>query len=381
MAGFKYFDLKIVSPPFELPLTDLIIELDYLRKKELYGTTPPFIFFQLKGIFHMLESLASARIEGNNTEVAEYIETKIVGRTSANDEIREIENIESCLQFIDENIASSKIDRAFVSELHKRAVMELPPPPKGEGDVTPGRYRTNNVRIKNSAHIPPDPVSVAPYMDNLFEFIEMEDRPKYDLLRIAIAHHRFVWIHPFSNGNGRTVRLFTYALLVKYGFSVDKGRILNPAAVFCTNREDYYEKLALADTGDDENMLTWCQYVLEGLKNEIEKIDRLLEYSFLKRKILLPAIRYAIDRKHITELESKILRRAVEKQFIKSSDLTDIVTSRYSSERSRAIRKLKDKKMLAPLPDSPRLYSIHFFNNFLLRGIIDSLNKEGFVSM
>lgn len=381
MPSFNYFDLKIVSPPFESPLTDLIIELDYLRKKELFGSTPLFIFFQLKGIFHMLESLASARIEGNNTEVAEYIETKIIGGDRTNHEIKEIQNMESCLQFIDENIANSKIDRAFVSELHKRAVTDLPPPPKGEGDTTPGCYRTTNVTIKNSLHVPPDPVSVAPYMDNLFEFIEAEDRPKYDLLRIAIAHHRFVWIHPFSNGNGRTVRLFTYAMLVKYGFSVDKGRILNPAAVFCTGREEYYEKLALADKGTYENTLTWCQYVLQGLKNEIEKIDRLLEYSFLKRRILLPAIRYAIDREHITDLESKILRKAVEKKFIKSSDLADIVKSPYSSERSRAIRKLRDKKMLAPLPERPRLYSIHFFNSFLLRGIIDSLTNEGFVSI
>ncbi|MCP4569705.1 MAG: Fic family protein [FCB group bacterium] len=381
MAGFKYFDLGIVFPPFESPLTDLIIELDYLRKKQLYGSTPPFIFFQLKSIFHMLESLASARIEGNNTEVAEYIETKILNKSQANNEIKEIQNMEECLQFIDENIGTSKIDRAFVSELHKKAVEGLPPPPDGEGDATPGSYRTNNVRINNSLHNPPDPLSTAPFMDSLFEFIEAADSPKYDLLKTAIAHHRFVWIHPFSNGNGRTVRLLTYAMLVKYGFSVNKGRILNPAAVFCTDRDDYYEKLALADTGTDENILIWCQYVLEGLKIEIEKIDHLLEYAFLKKKVLLPAISYALDRKHITDLESKILKRTVEKQILKSSDLTDIVTSPYVSERSRVIRKLKDKKMLAPIPDSPRRYSIHFFNSFLLRGIIDALHNEGFVTI
>jgi len=379
MAGFEYFDLKIVAPPFESPLTDLIIELDFLRKKRLYGTTPPFIFFQLKSIFHMLESLASARIEGNNTTVAEYIETKIENKPSGDHSLKEIENMEGCLSFIDDNISDSRIDRAFVSELHKRAVKDLPPPPEGEGDATPGSYRTHDVRIKNSNHAPPDPLSVPPYMDILFQFIASEDRPKYDLLKIAIAHHRFVWIHPFSNGNGRTVRLFTYAMLIKYGFSVDKGRILNPAAVFCSQRNDYYDKLSLADTGTDENMLIWCQYVLTGLKNEIEKIDRLLEYQFLKEKILLPAINYAVDRKFITDVESKILRRAVEHQIIKASDLMDIVASRHKSERSRHIHRLIEKKMLMPLPQSPRKYSIHFFNNFLLRGIINSLGNEGFI--
>ena len=44
----------------------------------------------------------------------------------------------------------------------------------------------------------------------------------FDLIKVAIAHHRFVWIHPFGNGNGRVVRLLTYALLIKYGFGANK---------------------------------------------------------------------------------------------------------------------------------------------------------------
>ena len=55
-------------------------------------------------------------------------------------------------------------------------------------------------------------------MQELIDFVNKEDTPKYDLLKIAIAHHRFVWIHPFENGNGRVVRLFTYALLLKFVF-------------------------------------------------------------------------------------------------------------------------------------------------------------------
>jgi len=40
-AQFKHFDLIITEPSFGSRLTDLIIELDYLRKKRLGGTTHP----------------------------------------------------------------------------------------------------------------------------------------------------------------------------------------------------------------------------------------------------------------------------------------------------------------------------------------------------
>ena len=65
-------------------------------------------------------------------------------------------------------------------------------------------------------------------MSELMDFIAEENGPKYDLLKAAIAHHRFVWIHPFGNGNGRTVRLLTYAMLLKAGFNANAGRIINP---------------------------------------------------------------------------------------------------------------------------------------------------------
>lgn len=38
-ATFNHFDLKLIEPDFGSSLTDLIIELDYLRKKQLGGST------------------------------------------------------------------------------------------------------------------------------------------------------------------------------------------------------------------------------------------------------------------------------------------------------------------------------------------------------
>lgn len=66
-AIFKPYELKLIKPSFDSELTDLIIELEHLRKKTLGGSTHPQVFFQLKHLFHTLESIGFARIEGNNT--------------------------------------------------------------------------------------------------------------------------------------------------------------------------------------------------------------------------------------------------------------------------------------------------------------------------
>lgn len=378
-AKFVNYDLKLIEPSFNSSLTDLIIELDYLRKKPLGGSTHPKVFFQLKHIFHTLESIGSARIEGNNTTIAEYIETKLEDNKNVSSDIKEIQNIEKAMEFIEDNILDYPINKMFLSELHKMIVDGLLPPPNGEGDKTPGLYRGINLKINKSNHLPPDYLVVNDYMLELLDFIERKDSPKYDLLKAAIAHHRFVWIHPFGNGNGRTVRLFTYAMLVKTGFNVNVGRIINPTTVFCSNRNDYYEKLSKADLGTDEGILEWCEYVLLGLKEEIEKIDKLSDYDYLKKEILLPSIIYSLERKYITDVESKILKKAIGHQVIQASDLKDIFSGKVSAEISRQIKKLIDKKMLIPEVDGGRKYVIRFDNNFLLRGVIKALDIKGFL--
>lgn len=215
----------------------------------------------------------------------------------------------------------------------------------------------------------------------MFSFISNDDSSKYDLLKSAIAHHRFVWIHPFGNGNGRTVRLFTYAMLIKNGFNINVGRIVNPTAVFCNNRNEYYDKLSKADEGTADGILEWSEYVLNGLKEEIEKIDKLSDYQFLKTEILLPSINFSLNRKIITDLEAKILKETIEKQVMQNLDLEKFFKDKAKSEISRQIKKLIEKKMLMPEEGSSRKYVLRFDNNYLLRGVISMLDEKGFLPL
>lgn len=376
--------LKLYDPKWGSKLANTIIELEKLRVKKLDGPVPKRIFFQLKNIFQMFESLGSARIEGNNTTLAEYVE-KIIenpSRETTDEGMKEIFNIERTIEFIENNVNKTTVfNRALLSEIHKTIVHKLTLPPRGEGSRYPGELRPINVAIQNASHVPPDKVKVPEYFDELLGFVNKSIDTQYHLLAIALSHHRMAWIHPFDNGNGRVVRLFTYALLIKQGFQVKSGRILNPTAIFCMDRSKYYEKLSLADSGEEDKVLEWCLYVLEGLRVEVEKIDKLLDLEYTVNSILLPMLSFALDREHITKREYEILSAIVKREdmSIKSSDLEKIIGQESPVQRSRILKKLKDKNMLIPFTEKGRIYTIGFVNNYLLRGIAHVLEKNGFV--
>lgn len=371
----KLNELRIVNPPFDSKVTDLIINIDYLRKRELGGSTHPAIFFQIKHIFHILESIGSVRIEGNHTTIAEYVEREIEEPADEDEAITEIKNNEMALSFIEEVIESAHIDRAFICELHKQVVKDL----IREGSQTPGQYRNRNIVINHSEHTPPDFLRVNDLMEEFFAFINRPEPDKYDLIKIAIAHHRFTWIHPFDNGNGRTVRLLTYAMMIKMGFKVNHGRIINPTAVFCSDRDAYYDALQKADEGTDEGILAWVEYVLSGLNDEIIKIDNLLEFDFVKSKILFPALKRLLVRKIITPEELKILNKAAAVQEFRTTDLNEIFPGQSSVNLSRAVKRLRDKKFLKPIEENSRIYVLSFLRNYLMREIMICLDREGFL--
>ena len=384
MPGF--FPLRLVEPSFKDPLTDLILELDHQRTYVLGGSTPPAVFFQLKDLFHILETLGSARIEGNRTTIAELIDRN-PANPAEDEKLQEIYNIEAALLFIEElwsrDPENFRVDHGLIRELHRLTTNGLSL--SAEGDATPGDYRSGYVRIAKSAHQPPDPADVHSLMDRLFIFLNNPDPPKYDLLKIALAHHGFTWIHPFSNGNGRTVRLFTYALLLKSGFRVGgprpATRLLNPTAVFCSDRDRYYAMLSRADAGTDEGLLGWCSYVLSGLKMELDKVVRLLDYEWLKKYILVSAIQELHRNNGISNHEKSVLLLVIDKIVIRNQDVRPALNAMSMVQTSRILADLRRRKLLVPAPGAERSYVLGISKSPLLRMVLRQLDRQGFLPL
>ena len=371
-------EIKYPEFAFDSDLTRAIIELERARANLGHGTTPPEFFFQLKDLFQLLTSIMSARIEGNRTSILDAVVGDSRRRISSDagplDEgVQEILNIQDAIDFIEERVRTSPINHLFVRELHQLVVQGL----SREGDRTPGAYRLGEVRIGKSAHRPPWPADVFDDMTGLIEFIAEDVEPQMQLLQAVIAHHRFLWIHPFGNGNGRVSRLVTYAMLVKQGFtSASDYRAVNPTAVFGSDRQGYYDNLEAADSLTNAGILAWCTYVLAGLNTDLKKLSRLSDADFVITQILIPAIERLRAAGGLTVGEARALGIAARRTVVKAGDLAEALPG-SAATRSQAVRRILDRHLLKPVVEGGRTYQLVFAPNDLTVHIVNRLDGVG----
>lgn len=96
-------------------------------------------------------------------------------------------------------------------------------------------------------------------LDELISFV-IENPLKLNEIELATEfHHKFVWIHPFFDGNGRTVRLVMNLLLIKVGFT--------PAIILSTDRMKYYSALNSANNGNYYKLSLFMLQALERTMN------------------------------------------------------------------------------------------------------------------
>ncbi|MCK5644634.1 MAG: Fic family protein [Gammaproteobacteria bacterium] len=103
-----------------------------------------------------------------------------------------------------------------------------------------GRYRMTNVRITGAVKSPPNYNKIPKLMDEMLDIVK--EMKEHDVAVATYLNHRFVEIHPFSDGNGRVARLLTNLYLIKKGYP--------PIIMKKEDRGKYYDCLRKADLGD-----------------------------------------------------------------------------------------------------------------------------------
>jgi Fic family protein len=190
------------------------------EKKEALNRLRPLSHAQLQKLEEALfveYTFDSNRIEGNTLTLQETGLVIQKGITVAGKSLREhLEAINhyEAVGFI-KSIAEKKepFNERMLKDLHALVLRGIDP-------ENAGRYRTVNVRIAGSRHIPPDALVVQELMEIYFEFYEKQKDKIHPVLLSAKLHEKLVTIHPFIDGNGRTARLIMNLVLLQAGYPI-----------------------------------------------------------------------------------------------------------------------------------------------------------------
>lgn len=133
------------------------------------------------------------------------------------------------------------------------------------------KYRLADVVVKDSrGHIIHEGASscnIQWMMNDLFDFLyESQINP---IIKSAIYHFYFVYIHPFSDGNGRTSRATSYVYLVKEGYDIFNH--FSISALIAQKKSRYYK--CIKDVEDNElDMTYFIEFILEVMSDSIDAI-------------------------------------------------------------------------------------------------------------
>lgn len=189
----------------------------------------------------------------------------------------------------------------FIQTLHQKFYTNIPESlwiikdAKGNevDKVVPGQWRSQRVNV--GQHIAPEPESINELI-NTFCKAYHPNKFKGDrkLIAIMAAHHRFSWIHPFMDGNGRVGRLLTDAALKAVGLDSYGGWCLSRG--LAKSSVEYKSLLAVADNsrqGDhdgrgaltEKGLLDFCDYMLDAAIDQVTYMSDLLNFADLRIRI------------------------------------------------------------------------------------------------
>lgn len=180
----------------------------------------------------------SNAIEGNKLSLREteiILNGMVVNERPLKDEI-EAQSLANATEYLYRLIDGREpLTQRSLLELHELLMKNIP-------NFVGGKFRTEEVSIKNSEHKPIFWADVPSEVDELFKWMNRNMHKFNPIIMCSILHHWLAWIHPFSDGNGRVTRLFTNFFLLQKGFP--------EIVVKIGDRDKYYNALIDADNGD-----------------------------------------------------------------------------------------------------------------------------------
>jgi len=332
---------------------------------ELSAQLHPVVRLSVADLVRSMNCYYSNLIEGHNTHPRD-IDRALSADYSSDPHRRDLQlearaHIE-VQQMIDERVGDMPrppASRAFIEWTHREFCRRLPesllvvvnPDSRERIPVVPGQMRSRIVAVGRH---------VAPAAEDLPVFMEIFEEA-YDAIRltkprqviaVAAAHHRFLWIHPFLDDNGRVARLMSHAVLRDIGigsalWSVSRG--------LARSSGEYKRLLMAADEPrrndldgrgplSHEALIDFCRFFLETCLDQVRYMRELLYPSELQRRMEL----YVRDEESAERLPKRsyaVLREALLAGDLERGRIPQLIDTSERTAR-RVVSALIDKRIL-----------------------------------
>lgn len=311
-------------------LNDLAFDL-VSKASSFAGMLNPVVSRSIGNLVRSMNCYYSNLIEGHDTTPRE-IDRALSKDYSTEPKKRALQEVAvahiDVQKMIDDGLApdfyplSSRYGQWIHKEFYERLPEEsrwTPEDPKTgkKKSVFPGKYRDGEVSV--GRHIPP----LAENLDRfLVRFDEAYDVSKLSKLQriisIPASHHRYAWIHPFYDGNGRVVRLMSYAALKK----IDVGSELWSVARGLARQKDEYKALLQAadeprrgdldgrGTLSETALVKFCEFFLSVCIDQVGFMSDLLDFKVMSERMRIH-VEEMIAMKELPKGSYSLLREAL----------------------------------------------------------------------
>lgn len=252
---------------------------------------------------------SSTAIEGNPLALPE-VEALARGEATGapNQAAQEVNNYLSAMRGIWSRKSGSAITETDLLRLHGLLTSKVLLPAQA------GHYKTKPNRVIDpkgrTVYTPPGPEQARTLTQALISWINGPEAARlHPVIVNAVAHHRLVSIHPFSDGNGRVARALGVWLLYTRGF--DTQHLFALDEFYEADRKLYYDKIQQA-RDIDHDLTYWLDYASEAVVATLKKT---------RERIMSLKVTAKTPRMHLTKRQEDVLRFLRDKGRAKSPDI------------------------------------------------------------
>ncbi|MBI4041788.1 MAG: Fic family protein [Deltaproteobacteria bacterium] len=257
-----------------------------LNRKRL----PKIVLMEMVQNAREISAHASTSIEGNPLPLTEVKRLLKHHPKHVRDSEKEVLNYNDALIWLEQFVKNKpeKFDLSLVLAIHKHITQEL------ISISRCGKFRQEAVFVndpikRKTVYWPPDHEDVEALMKDLFVYVSKNISVLDPLILAGIFHKQFVVIHPFMDGNGRTVRLATKVLLSAMGLNT--FNLFSFENYYNQNVSNYFEHVGVQGNYyyiyQKINFTYWLEYFTDGIIDELLRVSKIFEKKSITPKTIL----------------------------------------------------------------------------------------------